>query len=156
MFSPWWWLGIAASAALLVCTPFMWRNRGAVFGLRWASVALLPAGLAITGWFTLFARVGKAVFVFFTRTAFAPTVWIGYALLAAAVVGWIAAGALASRGRGGTAARSSRGVGQTAGRGLAGSHKSVGNVSSPAAAQTASGADDEFAEAEAILRRHGI
>lgn len=151
MTSPWVLLGLAVSAAMIVCTPFLWRNRGAVFGLRWFAVSLLPAALALTGLLTLFGRVGRAVGSFFGGAAFSPRVWVGYGLIGAAIVVWLVARAVRSRGSGA----------RDAPRVESGSSPapSVGKAAAPAlgrSAPSAASGDDEFADIEAILRRRGI
>lgn len=152
MTSPWVLLGLALSAAMLACTPFLWRNRGAVFGLRWFAISLLPAGLALTGLLTLFGRVGRAIGSFFGGAVFSPRVWVGYALIGAAVVVWLVARAVRSRGRGDEGARHVEGGSRPA--------PSVGKAAAPAIGRSKSSAaqaeDDEFADIEAILRRRGI
>lgn len=152
MSSPWVLLGLAVSVAMLVCTPFLWRSRGAVFGLRWFAISLLPAGLALTGLLTLFGRLTRAIGSFFGGAVFSPRVWVGYALIGAAVVMWLVARAVRSRGSGdGGARRVERGSSPA---------PSVGKAAAPALGRSRSSAsqaeDDEFADIEAILRRRGI
>lgn len=151
MSSPWVLLGLAVSVAMVIATPFLWRNRGAVFGLRWFSVALLPAGLALTGLLTLVGRVGNAVTAFFGRSVFSPTVWMGYALIGAAVVGWLVARAVRSRGE--DAPGSQRVEPRTP-------PPSVGKAATPGLGRSEPSrittGDEDFAEIEAILRRRGI
>lgn len=143
--SPWVIAGLALSAALLAATPFVWRRRGSVFALRWAAVAVVPAGLALAGLLTLFGRVGNAVTSFVSRFVFSPTVWIGWSLLGAAVLVWVIAGAMQARGAGGSPA-----VGRPE------SPRAVERSTKQPGARTDGGADDEFADIEEILRRRGI
>lgn len=152
MTNPWVLLGLVVSAAMIAGTPFLWRRRGAVSGLRWLAVALLPGGLALTGLLTLFGRVGNAVASFFTGTAFSPVVWIGYAAIGAAMLVWLVAGAIAGRGGRTTAARvgSSAVPPAVAPAGRRARSAGIGSADAPPAA------GDDFAEIEAILKRRGI
>jgi hypothetical protein len=151
--SPWVLLGLAVSAAMVVSTPFMWRNRGARFGLRWFAVALLPAGLALTGLLTLVGRVSRAVTSFFGGAVFSPMVWTGYALIGAAVLIWLVARFVGAR------SADARGTG-TSGAGSAAAQPAAARRGStpavePARASVPAG-DDDFADIEAILKRRGI
>lgn len=143
--SPWVIAGLVLSAALLVSTPYVWRRRGAVFGLRWLAAGLLPAGLALAGLLTLVGRVGNAVASFVSRFVFSPTVWVGWAILGAAVLVWVVAGVV--RARGGDVPAEPERVGGSGGPSRALDRKRD---------RAGSGADDEFADVEEILRRRGI
>lgn len=145
--SPWVIAGLALSAVLLVSTPYLWRRCGAVFGLRWLAAAMLPAGLALAGLLTLFGRIGNAVAAFVSRFVFSPSVWVGWALLGAAVVVWVIAGALRARGAGAAPAGSSERAVATHGEQPP---RQVGRATG------SSGAGGEFADVEEILRRRGI
>lgn len=148
--SPWVIAGLVLSAALLVSTPYVWRRRGALFGLRWLAAGLLPAGLALAGLLTLVGRIGNAVASFVSRFVFSPTVWVGWALLGAAVVVWVVAGLVRDRGGGEAAARPEQvGSGEDGARR---SSRAVGRKPD----RTVSETDDEFADVEEILRRRGI
>lgn len=152
--SPWVIAGLALSVALLAATPFGWRRRGSVFALRWAAVAVVPAGLALAGLLTLFGRVGNAVTSFVSQFAFSPTVWVGWSLLGAAVLVWVIAGAMQARGVGASPAdRESLTGSATSGTDSAGA---VGRSAKQPSASATSGAGDEFADVEEILRRRGI
>lgn len=140
--SAWTIAGIVLSGALVVATPFIWRRRGAAFGLRWLAVGLLPAGLALAGLLSLFGRIGNAIASFVSRFVFSPAVWVGYVVIALAVVLWVVARFVGSRTSDRTARTSSE-------------------ERQPAVpAVTASGgsrsADDDFSDVEELLRRRGI
>ncbi len=151
--SPWLIAGLALSVALLAATPYVWRRRGSVFALRWAAVAVLPAGLALAGLLTLFGRVGNAVTSFVARFVFSPTVWVGWSLLGAAVLVWVVAGAMQARGVGTTPARDETTSADTARRSPP---RVVGRSTKQPGASSGAGAGDEFADIEEILRRRGI
>lgn len=148
--SPWVIAGLALSAALLAATPFVWRRRGSVFALRWAAVAVVPAGLALAGLLTLFGRVGNALTSFVSRFVFSPTVWIGWSLLGAAVLVWVIAGAMQARGAGAPPDRVPSGSAATERRSEP--PRAVGRKTK----QPGAAGDDEFADIEEILRRRGI
>jgi len=136
---------------MLVGTPFLWRSRGAVFGLRWLAVSLVPAGLALTGLLTLLGRVASATTSFFTRSVFSPTVWLGYGLIGAALLIWVVARAVRSRGGGRSPQVGARAAATPADATVGpSSTRAVGAAGPPPAG------DDEFADIEAILRRRGI
>ena len=160
MTNPWVLLGFVVSAAMIAGTPFLWRNRGAVFGLRWFAVALLPGALALTGLLTLFGRVGNAVANFFTGSVFSPRVWVGYAALGVAVLVWFIAGAVRARS-GGSRANARPSAPQVGSAAVAPTAGSVGRAARPSAVApgggpSAAAPDDDFAEIEAILKRRGI
>jgi hypothetical protein len=96
--------------------------------LRTAAVALLPAGLAMTG-----------VVRFVLTMAFSPVAWAGFGVLGLAVV-------LAGAAR--LADRRSRGAGRRAAPG-------GGAAALPRPGRHGGDADD-FSDIEAILRKHGI
>jgi len=131
--------GFALSAALLAVAWFAWRRRGAADGLRWLAVALVPAGLAMSGLGAMFGRIGLAIGRFFTMFVFSPFVWTGLALLGGAVGLELASRAMRARGVGG---RSENAAGQVEPRRPA--------ASSPGTA------DDDLADIEELLRRRGI
>jgi len=146
--SPWVLFGLAVSAVMVVAAPFMWRNRGARFGLRWIAVGLVPAGLALNGILKLAGQITRAVTTFFGRTAFSPMVWSGYALIGAAVVIWLVARFVGARSAtsGGTAAPPAQPEVRRRG---------ATPAVEPARSSVPAG-DDDFADIEAILKRRGI
>lgn len=151
MSNPWVLLGLVVSVAMVAGTPFIWRRRGAAFGVRWFAAALLPAGFALTGILTLVGRVSSAVTGFFGRAVFSPAVWTGYALLGAALVIWLVARFVSSRSTGSSAGSERAAVGSTPAVARRGSAAAVGSGRTAAPA-----GDDDFADIEAILKRRGI
>lgn len=137
--SPWVIAGFALSAALLAVAWFAWRRRGAADGLRWLAVALVPAGLAMSGLGAMFGRIGLAIGRFFTMFVFSPFVWTGLALLAGAVGLELASRAMRARGVGARQPETAR------------------RVEPRRDAPASSGAaDDDLADIEELLRRRGI
>ncbi|KJS57207.1 hypothetical protein VM98_02975 [Streptomyces rubellomurinus subsp. indigoferus] len=57
------------------------RQRCLRSATRWFAVALLPAGLYLTGLFPLASTIGRAFADWATRLVFDPRVWTGVALL---------------------------------------------------------------------------
>ncbi|MFF7973205.1 hypothetical protein [Streptomyces sp. NPDC007905] len=116
---------------------------------RIAAYSLVPIGLVMTG-----------VVGWLADTAFSPTAWAGFGVLAAA---WLLfAGARAvERRRGGTRAerRAARGA-RADTVAPAASAPSLGAGTTPAARPTAaprsSSSADDFSDIEAILKKHGI
>jgi hypothetical protein len=123
---------------------------GARRGLRWLAVAVVPAGLALSGLAVMFGRIGLAIGRFFTSFVFSPFVWAGFALLGGAVALEFASRAMRARGAGEPPA------------GDSGSQRSVGGPpaqverSRPATTSRRAPADDDMAEIEELLKRRGI
>ncbi|MGW2931202.1 hypothetical protein ACWDA7_04890 [Streptomyces sp. NPDC001156] len=130
-------LGIAAVTA--------WRKRF-LSAARIAAYSLVPVGLVMTG-----------VVGWLADTAFSPTAWAGFAVLAAA---WLlfATTRTVERRRGGT--REQRKAARAAQREAAPSSSSApalgGAPSRPTAAPRSTGSTDDFSDIEAILKKHGI
>jgi hypothetical protein len=140
--------GIALSIGLVALTPFAWRRLGPRRGLRWLAIALVPAGLALSGLGAMVGRIGTAIGHFFTSFVFSPFVWAGFALLGGAVALEYASRAMKARGAGdapagGMPASSTAGVGRS--------------TSSPQVERSRKApVDDDMAEIEELLRRRGI
>ncbi|MEU1591672.1 hypothetical protein ABZ468_02130 [Streptomyces sp. NPDC005708] len=129
-------LGIAAVTA--------WRKRF-LSAARIAAYSLVPVGLVMTG-----------VVGWLADTAFSPTAWAGFAVLAAA---WLlfATTRTVERRRGGT--REQRKAARAAQHEAAPSSSSapaLGAPGRPAAAPRSTGSTDDFSDIEAILKKHGI
>jgi hypothetical protein len=124
----------------LVSSGLLWRLRGPVAGLRMLALALLPAAAYLTGTLRLLWEIGDALVTWATRLAFSPTVWLGVALAATSLLIFVVAGRLARRGTG-------------ASRGSAEKALPAERTSKPARQAPE---DDDMADIEAILKRHGI
>lgn len=143
------WQALTAILTLLglAGTVVFWRRRGPVAGLRMLAVSLLPAAAYLTGTLRVVWEIGDAVVRWATRLVLSPTVWIGFALAAVSVALFLAAGLLRRRQGG----RASRAGGQALPRSP--SHPPA----RPAGTTPAQPAeDDDLADIEAILKRHGI
>lgn len=126
----------------LVGTVAFWRLRGPVAGLRMLAVSLLPAAAYLTGTLRLLWEIGAAVVGWAARLTFSPLMWLGLGVAATALVLFVVAGVLARRGVG---ARDRR--------------RELPEEPSRRPARTTKQApaeDDDMADIEAILKRHGI
>jgi hypothetical protein len=133
----------------LAGTVFFWRRRGAVSGLRMLALSLLPAAAYLTGTLRLVWEVGDAVADWAARLVLSPTVWLGVALAATSVLLLVVTGALRRRGVGTSSAALPREPSRPAAR--------PQKPESPGAAPDRTGqTDDDMADIEAILKRHGI
>ncbi|MFJ8004746.1 hypothetical protein [Streptomyces fagopyri] len=134
-------LGIAAVTA--------YRKRF-LSAARIAAYALVPVGLVMTG-----------VVGWLADTAFSPTAWAGFAVLAAAWLLFMTVRAVERRG-GGTR-KERRAAARADRRGAVAPAASAPSLSQgsrpaarPATTPRAPGAGDDFSDIEAILKKHGI
>ncbi|MBW1604179.1 hypothetical protein JJV70_19135 [Streptomyces sp. JJ66] len=142
-----------SAAGLAIAFLTAWRRRF-VRATRIAAVALLPIGLALSGLLGLAGEVGRAAGSWAADLVVDPQVWTGFAVLALAVVLYVAArfaGARSARRGGGRAARRAE---SPAGQGA----QSPAERSRPAVAPANKppGGGEDFSEIEAILKKHGI
>lgn len=144
----WQALTVILTLAGLAGTVAFWRLRGPVAGLRMLGVALLPAAAYLTGTLRLLWEVGDAVVSWAVRLTFSPAVWLGVGIAALAVLLFVLAGALGRRGAGDGSRQQRQQLPRSKSRPAA---KPPGATSGGAAAE-----DDELADIEAILKRHGI
>ncbi|CAN5262186.1 hypothetical protein BH18ACT9_BH18ACT9_10760 [soil metagenome] len=138
-------LGLTLTLLGLLGSFWVWRRRGAASGLRAAAWALLPLAAAWTGTLQLAWAIARAVVEWAARLVFSPIVWAGLLLVGVSMVLFVVSGLLRRRtssapaGSGGAlppSQTSSPALGPDRGR------PSVG--------------DDEMADIEAILKKHGI
>lgn len=148
----WQAVGLTLSLLGLALSVLVWRRRGAASGLRAVAWSLIPLAAAATGVLRLGWEVTDAVLDWAVRLVFSPVVWAGVALAGVSMVLFVVSGFLARRapqrsGRAGAATPGvSTGVERPAARPPAGGK--------PAAGQPAD--DDDMADIEAILKKHGI
>lgn len=143
------WQALTAVLTLLglVATVVLWRRRGAVSGLRMLAIALLPAAAYLTGTLRLVWEIGDAVLRWATRLVLSPSVWVGIALAGTSVLLLLMTGVLRRRG-----ADQRR-------KPVLDSERSQRPASAPDSTGGRAGDggdDDEMADIEAILKRHGI
>ena len=134
----WQVFGLTLTVLLLVLSVVMWRRRGAASGLRTAAWALLPLAAALTGTLRLVWRIVNAVGDWAVRLVFSPTMWAGVVLAGVAVVLFVVSGFLRRRSPSRRTAVEAQGRRPVAGK------------------SGAAPADDDMADIEAILKKHGI
>ena len=139
----------AAGVVIAVLSGLRGRVRSA---FRWLAVALVPAGLYLTGLITVFRRIGSALSSWATHLVFDPRVWTGLAMLCAAVLVLLATGFGRSRRSG-----EPKPVKASKQRKAAQGASSVPAVTARPAGRK-SAADDlgDFSDVEEILKRRGI
>ncbi|MFI2609057.1 hypothetical protein [Kitasatospora sp. NPDC018619] len=122
---------------------------------RWFAVALLPAGLYLTGLFPLASTIGREFADWATKLVLDPRVWTGIALLGVSAVLLVATRWAGRRG----AAAVEGGPERLAAAGPAPERPAVAPTpkatKKPAAAKREDGLGD-FADIEEILRKRGI
>ncbi|MEU6231677.1 hypothetical protein [Kitasatospora sp. NPDC047058] len=135
---------------------------------RWFAVALLPAGLYLTGLFPVARTIGSEIADWATALVFDPRVWTGIALLAVsagllATTRWVGRRAVdhAEPGPAATGPAPARPAVPAAPArppaGKAGKAGKTGKADKPAkAGKRDDGLGGEFADIEEILRRRGI
>ncbi len=136
------WLpnALIMTALLGAVAVWRWRRKGAISGLRWTGVAMLPLSLYAMGLFRLFWNVAISISNFATGFVWRPSVWIGL-IMAVIAVALIVLPARLDRslpGADGTPSRSS---------------KKTKQVSSTKSRSTG---DDDMDEIQDILKKHGI
>jgi hypothetical protein len=146
------WQALTAVLTLagLAGTVWFWRRRGAVAGLRMLAISLLPAAAYLTGTLRLLWEIGDAIVRWAGGLVFSPTVWLGVALAGTSVLLLLLTGAVRRR-RGPEPARSlpERRSAPPAG-------PQPANKDKAGAAPPTGDSDDDMADIEAILKRHGI
>src|SRR3954466_1486849 len=127
-------LGLIPPILGLAVSVVVWSRRGPAAGLRGVAWSLLPLAAGLTGVLRLGWEVTDAVVSWATRLVFSPVVWLGVVVAGVSGACFVVSGLL--RRRGGT------------------NRKAVSSGSKPAL--PAKQPDNEFADVEDILRRHGI
>jgi hypothetical protein len=116
--------------------------------------SLLPAAAGLTGTLRLLWQVGDEVASWAVRLVFSPLVWAGIVLAGVSVVLFGVSAAMRRRGVGGRPKSREKERSLPAER----SAPAAGPAKPPArgAAKGAAQDDDDMADIEAILRKHGI
>ncbi|GAA1907613.1 hypothetical protein [Streptantibioticus ferralitis] len=149
-----------SGAGLAVALLTAWRRRFRR-ATRIAALALLPIGLYEAGLITLGGKIGSAVGSWAADLVFKPTVWAGFAVLALAVVLYVAtrfgdAKQVTRAER--KAAQASKG-GPAIGAATSAPQLSRSKTAPVARPKGRSGADDalsDMGDIEEILKKHGI
>ncbi|MGD9484231.1 hypothetical protein WDH52_13405 [Streptomyces sp. TRM70308] len=140
------------AAGLAIAFLTAWRRRF-VAATRIAAVALLPLGLALSGLLALGGQVARAAGSWAADLVLDPRVWAGFAVLAVAVVLFVAAGfaGARSRSRRPTAGAEAAPAGRERPAATAGPDRTQA-----APAPKRQGGGEDFSEIEEILKKHGI
>lgn len=154
------WAALALVLTLLagVWAWVSWRRRGLAAGLRGLAWALLPVAAWLTGTLKLIGGIVEDVVDWAARLVFSPTVWLGVIVAGVAVALWIVSGLMRARGigvRGEPRERSVRSRGSK-GEVQAGKSGKAGSAPAPSKGAAPADDDDDMADIEAILKRHGI
>jgi hypothetical protein len=129
----WQALGLTLTVLGLVASFVLWRRRGAASGMRAAAWALLPLAAALTGTLRLGWEIADSVGDWALRLVFSPVVWLGVVLAGVSLVLFVVSGVLRRR-----RTTTPRAVDSGKGR------------------QPAISGDDDMADIEALLKKHGI
>lgn len=149
--STWQALGLLLTLLGLMVSFVVWRRRGTVAGLRAVAWSLLPAAAGLTGTLKLLWQIGDNIVSWAVHLVFSPIVWLGIVTAGVSLMLFAITAAMRARGLGGArdggkdeelpAVRSAKPA-----RASGKSGKSPGG----------SAPDDDMADIEAILRKHGI
>jgi hypothetical protein len=131
----WQALGLTLTVLGLVASFLLWRRRGAASGLRAAAWSLLPLAAGLTGTLRLLWEVADSVATWATRLVFSPVVWLGIVLTGVSVVLFVVSGVLRRRTP---------------------SRRAVSGTPAPERGRPAVSGDDDMADIEALLKKHGI
>ena len=153
----WQAIGITLTVVGLVLSFLAWRSRGAAAGLRGVAWSLLPLAAAMTGLLRVVFEVTESVSAWAVRLVFSPVVWTGIVVGGISAALFVVSGVLRRRG-GGRPSRAERKA-QKQQKPAAGSSPAAVTSAGPAPAR-GQGApavqDDDMADIEAILKKHGI
>ncbi|MEV7596209.1 hypothetical protein AB0O91_02345 [Kitasatospora sp. NPDC089797] len=132
-----------------------WRRRFRS-ATRWFAVALLPAGLYLTGLFPLAGKIGRAFADWGAKLVFDPRVWTGIVLLGVSVALLLATRWTGRRGAVEAAPERPAAAGPAPERpAVAPAPKAPGKQQKPRTGKQDDGLGD-FADIEEILRKRGI
>jgi hypothetical protein len=149
-------LGLALTIVGLLVSAVVWRRRGPTPGIRAVAWSLLPLAAGLTGVLQLLWRIGSLVAGWAVHVILSPVVWLGIAVAGLAVVLFGTTGVLRAKGVGRRARSKSKAVepkpSTTLGSGKGAAPARHGDL----AGETDGDTDDDMADVEAILKRHGI
>jgi hypothetical protein len=135
----WYVLGLILTGGGVFWSYLRYHKHGLAVGVRSLAWALLPLALALTGTLKLAGEIVDDIGRWGTHLVFSPVVWLGICLAGVSVVLYGASGLLRGRGIGGP--QDSEGKPLTA---------------KPSKKPAKAPVDDDMADIEAILRKHGI
>jgi hypothetical protein len=147
-------LALVLTAVGAAYTYVSWRRRGPAAGVRGLAWTMVPIAAWLTGTLRLAGQIADAVTSWAARLVFSPVVWLGVVVAGVSVVLFGASETMRRRGIG-TRGRPPRDRSRKK-RGLEGRQSK--QVAAPAGRQAAPsmGTDDDLADIEAILKKHGI
>ncbi len=147
-------VGVALTAVGLVLSAAVWRRRGMASGVRGVAWSLLPLAAAMTGLLRVVWEVADSVSSWAVRLVFSPTVWAGIIVAGVSATLFVVSGFLRRR----TPEGRSRKERKERKAADAGSSPAAVTASGPKPARqgSAPAEDDDMADIEAILRKHGI
>ena len=140
----WQALGLALTVLGLLASIVVWRRRGATSGLRAVAWSLLPLAAGLSGVLRLLWQIGADIAGWALRVVLSPIVWLGVVVAGVSLVLFVVTGVLRAKG-----------VGRRSERAGAAPKPAVTGSGAPAAASPAD-EDDDLADVQAILKRHGI
>ncbi len=133
----WYAMGMLLTTLGLVLSYLRYQKKGFAAGVRGVAWSLLPLALALTGTLKLGGQILDDVGRWAAHLVFSPVVWLGISLAGVSVVLFGVSGWLDRR--------------------AAGPGKPAATEQLPARGKRpANPADDDMADIEAILRKHGI
>ena len=143
------WLALTAVLTAVggVTTVLLWRRRGAASGLRALAWTLRPGAAYLTGTLRLLATVADEVTSWAVSLVFSPIVWSGVVLAGVSAALFLVAAAMRRRGYGGR---------RRVEKGSAGKGGSQDTPTAVTRRRPAVEPDDDMAEIESILKKHGI
>ncbi len=147
------WAALALTLTLIggLLTVRAWRRRGPAAGIRGLAWTLVPVAAWLTGMLRLATDVLDSVVTWATRLVFSPVVWSGVVVAGVSAALFVVSGLLRARGLGVREGREGR-EGTRAVR-----RDKRAEVAAPARRdRPAMDTDDDMADIEAILKKHGI
>jgi hypothetical protein len=142
----WQALGLLLTLMGLLVSVVVWRSRGTVAGLRAVAWSLLPAAAGLSGTLKLLWEIGNDIVSWAAHLVFSPVVWLGIVTAGVSLMLFALTAAMRARGKGGAPSADK-------------DAKSLPPKRSAKPARRAGSApadDDDMADIEAILRKHGI
>lgn len=152
----WGALALALSLLAAIWTWYAFQRRGPASGVRGVALVLLPIAAYLTRTLRLLGRIGHAIGDWAAGFVFSPTVWVGLVIAAVAFVLLY----VATRLPGGERDERTGSQAQGAARSRRTRHRAKGTAPVTSQQRTpgapAIGGDEDFADIQAILRKHGI
>jgi hypothetical protein len=144
----WQALGLVLTLVGLGLSALVWTRRGPARGLRAAAWSLIPLAAGLTGVLRLGWEITESVVEWAGRLVFSPVVWLGLLVAALSAVLFVVSGWMLRRRPGQKEAGIPEQAAAPRGKALPRSQsaKSAGPT----------GAGDDMADIEEILRKHGI